>query len=213
MALALGADAHDVPGQPRPLEARDDQGRRVELPAAQTVRGGRGEGVVVVVPGLAEGQRRQPGQVARLVAGVEVAPAEEVAQRVDRERHVVQDEDAHRTAPQQTGEPARDGLRERHAEAEGQRQTERGPQQEGAIDEVHDGIADQVGGVALLAGEVRAEQPSEMSVGQAAQRAAPAAGVTDVRAVRVAVLVGEGVVLAVVGDPFDDRSLRAPPIP
>ena len=38
--------------------------REVELPAAETVNGRAREGVMVVVPGLAEGQRREPRQVA-----------------------------------------------------------------------------------------------------------------------------------------------------
>jgi hypothetical protein len=42
---------------------------------------------------------------------------------------------------------------------------------------------------------------------EAPQGAAPAAAVTDVRAVGIALAVGEGVVLAVVGDPRDHRAL------
>ena len=42
---------------------------------------------------------------------------------------------------------------------------------------------------------------------QAAERPAPTGAVIDVRAVRIAVVVGEGMVLAVVGDPFDHRPL------
>ena len=71
--LALGRDLDDVPGQPELLERPDHAGRDVDLPRLEAVaRGGR-EGVVVVVPRLAEGQRRQPQQVARLVARVEAA--------------------------------------------------------------------------------------------------------------------------------------------
>ena len=44
------------------------------LPAAQAVEGGAGEGVVVVVPGLAERRQREPEDVGRLVVDVE-APA------------------------------------------------------------------------------------------------------------------------------------------
>src|SRR4051812_27617667 len=56
--LALGRDAHHVPREPELLEPPDDARRDVELPWLEAVpRRGR-EGVVVVVPGLAEGQRR-----------------------------------------------------------------------------------------------------------------------------------------------------------
>ena len=65
------------------------------LPAAQAVRRRGRERVMVVVPRLAEGQRRQPGDVARVVAGLEAAAAEEVTQRVDRVRDVVQQQDPH----------------------------------------------------------------------------------------------------------------------
>lgn len=44
-------------------------------------------------------------------------------------------------------------------------------------------------------------------MGEAAQRAAQAVAVVDVRAVRVADLVGEGMVLTVIGDPGGDRAL------
>src|SRR3954447_10629164 len=87
--LTLRRDAHDVPREPKLLEPPDDPTPGVELPRLEAVpRRGR-EGVVVVVPGLAEGERRQPQQVARLVARLEALPAEEVAERVDRVGHVV----------------------------------------------------------------------------------------------------------------------------
>ncbi len=46
-----------------------------------------------------------------------------------------------------------------------------------------------------------------MGVEEAAHRAGPAVAVVDVGAVRIPLFVGEGVVLAVVGDPGDDRAL------
>src|SRR3712207_8055457 len=48
------------------------------------------------------------------------------------------------------------------------------------------------------------EQPPHVGVQQAAQRAAQAAPVIDVRAVGIAVDVGERVMLAVIGHPGDD---------
>jgi hypothetical protein len=58
--------------------------------------------MVVVVPGLPEGDRLQPGEGAGLIAGDERSPAEEVAERVDAEGGVMQKEHAHGDA-----EPAR----------------------------------------------------------------------------------------------------------
>src|SRR5688572_18887299 len=91
--LALGADPDHVPSEMAVLESADGPASRVELPAAQSVTSGGRERVVVVVPGLAEGERREPGEVAGLIAGGERPPAEVVAERVDAEGRVVQEED------------------------------------------------------------------------------------------------------------------------
>ena len=103
----LGRDADDVPRQPGLLQPADDETGEVELPARQTVAGRGREGVVVVVPRLAEGERRQPPDVARLVGRVEAAAAGEVADRVDGVGDVVDDEHPHAAAPQQAGQARR----------------------------------------------------------------------------------------------------------
>ena len=77
--LARGRDPHDIPGQPGQLEPADHPGRRIGLPPAEAVARRRGEGVMVVVPGLAERRQGEPHQVARLVAGLECPAPEEVA--------------------------------------------------------------------------------------------------------------------------------------
>ena len=119
--------------QARPglLERPDHRRRRVDLPAPHAVRGRGREGVVVVVPRLAERQRREPGEVARLVAGVEALAAEEVAQRVDAVGHVVQHA-ACRTSPPHSrpvsaaNERAADQPAERRTAARGRRAPSRG---------------------------------------------------------------------------------------
>ena len=73
-----------------------------------------------------------------------------------------------------------------------------------AADEAQVPIGKQVLGVAGRVGHVpAAEHPADVRVAQAAQRPTPAGGMVDVGAVRVAGMVGEAVVLAVGGDPFD----------
>ena len=165
---------------------------------------------MVVVPRLAQGRQREPQQVARLVAGLEATSSEEVTQRVDRERGVVQEQDAHRAAPQQTREPADDRPGERNPEAEWEGHPEHHPQEKGSIDETRGRIGQQILGVALRARSTAAratERPAEMRVVQAAQRSTPAIAVSDVRAVGIALLVGEAVVLTMRGDPLDHRPL------
>ena len=82
--------------------------------------------MVVVVPRLAEGDRGEPGQVARLIAGGERPAPEGMAERVDAEGHVVEEKDPDGAAPQQPGEPARDGAAQRESQAEGDGEADRG---------------------------------------------------------------------------------------
>src|SRR5690348_14398974 len=102
--LSRRADLDHVPSQVGALERGDQPTTRVELPTAQPVTSGGGERMVVVVPCLAESEWCEPGEVARLIASRERSPAEEVAQRVDTERHVMQEKHAHRPSPQQSRE-------------------------------------------------------------------------------------------------------------
>src|SRR5215211_2243842 len=65
--LALRVHGHNIPCEADPCEPADHERRRIELPTAHPVARRRGEGVVVVVPRLAERDQRQPEHVARLV--------------------------------------------------------------------------------------------------------------------------------------------------
>src|SRR3954447_9036424 len=97
LALALRRDPHDVPDEPEALHRADEPRRRVErrLEPREAMAGRARERVVVVVPGLAEARQREPPHVRRVVLDGEAAPAEEVADRVDRPRNVVEEEDPH----------------------------------------------------------------------------------------------------------------------
>ena len=82
------------------------------------------------------------------------------------------------------------------------------PEKEGPVDPADHRVFDQVRREALLVAALCVdEDPPHVGVEEAAQLAAPAAAMVDVGAVRIALFVGEGVVLAVVGDPGDDRAL------
>src|SRR5450755_3741741 len=120
--LACGTDADDVPGQMTTLECGDQPGAGVDLAATESVSSGGGKGMVVVVPRLSEGQRRKPREISGLVVGGERSATEGMAQRVDTEGGVMQEEDAHRSAPQECGEPAAERAGQCHPEAERDRQ-------------------------------------------------------------------------------------------
>src|SRR4051794_32471587 len=196
---AVGVDADDVPGEPGSLEQPDDPGRDVELAAAEAVPGGRRERVVAVVPRLAERERREPREVARLVAGGERAPAEEMAERVDGVRDVVQKQHPYQPAPQDARGDGEPRAGDEPAEDPGDDEARDRPYEEPAVDPRHDRVRDQIRRVARAPAAVGVdEEPPDVRVREAAQRAAQAVAVVDVGAVRVALAVGERVVLAMV---------------
>jgi len=135
---------------------------------------------------------RAAGEVARLVVGGEAPPAEEVTQRVDAVRDVVHEQQPHPAAPQQPGQapttlPLMATPRPKDAASPPIAQITKV-----RFDGGDDGVGDQVGRVARLVAALGVdEQPAHVRVREATQRAAPAAAVVDVRAVGVAVLVGE----------------------
>src|SRR3954452_1708831 len=69
LTLALGGDADDSARQVQLFEPEDHPRRRIEraLVPAQPSLGRAREGVVVVVPGLAEARQREPRDVGRMV--------------------------------------------------------------------------------------------------------------------------------------------------
>ncbi len=161
--------------------------------------------MVVVVPGLSERHQRQPGDVRRLVLDVEAPAPEDVADRVDRPRHVVDEEDPHEAGPQQR--PQRRGQREAvqdEARDERDQQAQADERQVVAADPAHHLVLAEIGGVlAKLGRALRLGEPAAVRVPEAPQ----AGTLADVWAVRVALLVGVGVVQAMVCDPGDRRSL------
>src|SRR5215213_8921979 len=204
----LGLRVLDVGRPPELLERLDQPVGRVELPALEAVpRRGR-ERVVRVVPALAERHQRDRPVVAALIFGRERPAAVHVADRVHAPRRVVQQEHAHEARPHERRQ-ARDGVTagEREAEHERDRESEQRPDREQRVDLAHQRVLAQIGREAPRRGALAVEQPAHVRVPQAAQHAAPAGRAMRVRAVRIALLVGECVVLAVIGHPVDDRAL------
>src|SRR6185312_17488770 len=79
----------------------DAAGGDVDLALEHAVPGARRVRVVQVVPRLAEREHGQPGDVLRLVPGVELALAERVADRVDRPGDVVQERNPDQPGPEE----------------------------------------------------------------------------------------------------------------
>ena len=151
----------------------------------------------------------QPCDVGRVVVGLEPAGAEEVADRVHAPRDVVHEEDADEPAPEQAAGGARERSGDGPAGQRGQGQAEQHQHREAAVDEPHARILVEVLRVAASAGlSLSREQPARVCVPEAAHHTGRAVTVTDVRAVRIALLVSVRVMLAVVGDPAHDGSLH-----
>src|SRR3984957_5392637 len=136
----LWCDPHHVPGQPETLHAANHERRDVELAPGKTVEGGGGKSVMIVVPRLAKRERREPCEVARVIAGLIAAFAKEMAERVDRIGDVVQHQHAHGPTPQKAGETSRPGAANRIAEPEGREQAPDRPHEEGLVDKRDDRV-------------------------------------------------------------------------
>src|SRR5206468_1730037 len=114
----------------------------------------------------------------------------------------------YRAAPEQAAEARQDGAADRDAEPEGDRQSDYRPEHEGPVDEADHRILLQVGGKAVLAAALGVdEEPADVRVEEPLELGPDALAVAHVRAVRVALLIRERVVLAVVGDPGDHGAL------
>src|SRR5204863_4292817 len=75
-------------------------------------------------------------------------------------------------------------------------------------DEADHRVLEQIGSEARLRAPLGVdEEPADVGVEEPLELGPDALAVADMRAVRVALLVGEGVVLAMVGDPRDHRPL------
>ena len=128
--------------------------------------------------------------------GVVVAAAEEVTQRVDAERRVMQQEDPGGAAPEERRQPADHRSGQRHAQPERERQSHDHPNHERAIDEPDHRVRQQILGVAVLVRDLHVgEHPADVRMHEPPEGAAPAGAVADVWAVRIAVHVGELMVL------------------
>src|SRR5206468_2957516 len=77
----FGWNAVDIRGQASPFEQANDICREVELPPAHAMEGRAREGVMVVVPALAERQQPYQPLILTLIVGLEHAPPKGVAHR------------------------------------------------------------------------------------------------------------------------------------
>jgi hypothetical protein len=120
----------------------------------------------------------------------------------------MQEKDPDRPTPQQARQAAPDRSRQRHAKAERNGQPDCHPERERPADQPHVAVREEILGVAGRVGHVLAAQhPADVRMPETAQRPPPARCVIDMGTVRVARTVGETMMLAVGGDPLQQRPL------
>ena len=198
-------DLH-VPRQPDLLERPDRPPAHVHLAGAQAVDRRAGEGVVVVVPALAERRQRHDPVVAALVLGLVGPAAERVAHGVHAPRHVVEQEDPYEAAPHHPGQAALPRGVDRVADGERDPQGQDHPQHVEAVERPDERVVVQVAPVAPAAlHALGGHEPAHVRVEEAGE--APEHAVAPVRRVGVPLAVGERVVLAVVGHPLGHGAL------
>ena len=111
---------------------------------------------------------------------------------------MVDQEHAHEAGPEEGGEGALEVANE-PSDAGRDHQSERDPEREQPVDDSHAAVLEEVGRVLLgIDGRGVVEEPAHVRVPEPAQGAGRLTVVVHVRAVGVALGVGEGVVLAVV---------------
>src|SRR5689334_3009854 len=196
----------DVIGPAEFLSQPDHSRGDVDLAFEHAVtRAGR-VGMVQVVPGLAEGQNRKPGDVPGLVAHFEFFLAERVADRVDRPGDVMQERDSHQGRPEERSHRALPRHGPQSAD-ECRREKGDGDQPGEPPGDPQDvRVREPVRAELFLRGDVAVEQPADMREGEALAQRLPVVTEAPWR-VRVAFFVAVLVVPAVIGDPGDNRPL------
>src|SRR5579872_4960054 len=167
------------------LQQSDDVAGDIDLVPVQAVKGRFGEGVVIVMPSLAQAEKADRPLIAALIGRIERPPSELVTHRVHGPGQMMGDEESDQAAPEKSTPPV-DEIRND--------ETEHCPERERAADEDRGAVLQQVLGISLrLATRLGAEHPANMRVEQALERA-----------VRIPRLVGESVVLPVRRDPLQN---------
>src|SRR6266702_3106632 len=158
--------------QAEAFEHPDDVATEIDLPPADPIEGCSWERMVIVVPAFPETQYPHNPLVAAAIVRFELALAKGVADRIDTKGDMVSDKNPHQAPPQETC-PA--------AKREWDRQRQRHPEQEGAINKDNDRILQQVAAVYLGISEAVFEEPANMRMKEAFHRAMGVALTVGVR--------------------------------
>ena len=174
LRLALGRDLDHVPGELQALHALDQQRRRVELPAAQAVAVRAREGVVVVVPGLAERRQRQPPTLVDWSSTSKRRGPKKWQTELIAPGDVALSEHADQPAPEERREPAVRSCRSARRRApNGQRRRDQDEGRERVVDDAHPLVLEQLARRSARASRGRgpANSPADVRVPEAADRA------------------------------------------
>src|SRR5947209_17956485 len=89
------------------LQCPNDVAGDVNLPPVQAMKGGAREGMVIVMPALTKGQQSHHPFVAAAIGGLKCTLAKGVTDRVDAPGHMMGQEDAYESPPQEACPPTK----------------------------------------------------------------------------------------------------------
>jgi len=207
LGQALGLGPANIGSQVQTLQDADQACARIDLPFEDAVTCAGRIDVVQVVPGLTEGGNSQPVHIARQVAAFERALAEHVADRVDGPGHVVHESDTDNATPEHAGEESDPGPGDQAADDARKQERHYDDARECIVDALQVFVVADIGRVLIDRGLLLREQPTHVREDQAFGDGL-ARGAKAPRGMRIADLVGELVVLAVVGNPLVDGTFE-----
>src|SRR5579883_2245380 len=144
---------------------------------------------MVVMPALTKGQQPDDPLIAAAVSGLKRASPEGMTDRIDTPGHMMDQENAYQTTPEQTA-PAANG--------KGNDQGEDNPEGKGTTHEAHDGISRQTAAIDVRIIGKLAQNPANMRVEE-----------TLSRAMGITLLIGMGMVFEMRCRPFQGWSFQS----
>lgn len=202
----FGGGGFDGPREAEGFEEQDDPVGEIDLKGGEAVSSGGWEGVVIVMPTLAEGREGDEPVIAALVGGIVGPCAEDMADGIDTPGDVVSEENPGEAAPDPALPEAVPGLSDETLDQSGQEQSEADPKKEEAVDDAQHRIFGEVGGGGGALVGVLGEDPADVGMPEPEEQGG-GAGFAVVRGVRISGLVAILVVFPVSADPEEDGTL------
>jgi hypothetical protein len=160
-----------VPGEADPGHHEDQIIAGIEFPPAEAVAGRSREGVMVVVPPFTEAEDAEEEIVSAVIVAGKRPCAPDVADGIDAPGHMMNQENAGESAPEEAEQEAHPGMGEPGTKKRGDDEAEDGPENPEFADDAHEAVALEVGDVLGEVLGIAAENPADVSVPHAVEDA------------------------------------------